>query len=461
MGTGIPTESIGDKLRFLLDATPALMHCSRPDGYFDSFNSRWLEYVGKPLEDLLGWSWASVIHPKDAGDFFAEWRVSLASGKPLERQARIRRSDGEYRWFLARFAPQRDELGRVVRWCGLLVDIDSLKSVEAEAQMLIDAIPQQIWSAAPDGANDSVNERWQSEMGRTKDETRGDGWLAILHPEDRDRVVKAWREAVSNGTAYEQEERHRGPDGTYRWYLNRGIPWRDSEGRIIKWYGTNTDIAACKEAEENVRRLSGQLLRSQDEERRRIARDLHDSTGQDLVALATMLGQVLGSLPSKERGPRGLLLEMKDVTDRCMNEIRTLAYMLYPPSLDVSGLTDAIRDYANGFSKRTGIRVEFDLAPDLGRFGHDAELAMFRVVQEALTNVQRHSGSREVTIRTHRNADVTLDISDLGHGIVAAAGVGIRSMEERVKLIGGRLEIESTMGGTTVRVILPLRGPIF
>jgi len=103
------------------------------------------------------------------------------------------------------------------------------------------------------------------------------------------------------GTPYEQEERHRGVDGTYRWFLARGLPMRDAEGRIVRWYGTNTDIEDRKQAEEELRRLSGQLLRSQDEERRRIARDLHDSKGQDLVALATMLGQLRSSIPSIDR----------------------------------------------------------------------------------------------------------------------------------------------------------------
>ena len=122
---------------------------------------------------------------------------------------------------------------------------------------------------------------------------------SMLHPDDRKRVITAWHESVANGTPYEHEQRHRGTDGRYRWFLARGVPLRDAGGRILRWYGTYTDIEDRKKAEEELRRLSGQFLRSQDEERRRIARDLHDSTGQDLVALATMLGQLSGlnSLP--------------------------------------------------------------------------------------------------------------------------------------------------------------------
>src|SRR2546422_7999070 len=137
---------------------------------------------------------------------------------------------------------------------------------------------------------------------------------------DRERVLKAWHESVTNGTPYEQEEQHRGVDGTYRWFLARGVPLRDGQGRIVRWYGTNTDIEDRKHAEEELRRLSGQLLQSQDEERRRIARELHDSTGQDLVALATMLGQLRDSIPSVERKSRRLLSECKVLADQCIRE---------------------------------------------------------------------------------------------------------------------------------------------
>jgi signal transduction histidine kinase len=142
--------------------------------------------------------------------------------------------------------------------------------------------------------------------------------------------------------------------------LARGVPLRNSEGRIVRWYGTNTDIEDRKQTEEELRRLSRQLLRLQDEARRRIARDLHDSTGQDLVALATMLGQLRNLMPSAERKSRRLLSEFsecKALALRCIRDIRTLSYVLHPPVLDEAGLGDAIRDYVDGFTKRSGTHV--------------------------------------------------------------------------------------------------------
>lgn len=229
------------------------------------------------------------------------------------------------------------------------------------------------------------------------------------------------------------------------------------------------DITDRKRAEEELQRLSGRLLRSQDEERRRIARELHDSTGQDLVALATMLGQLRTTIPSREQKSRKFLSECKALADQCIREVRTLSYVLHPPVLDDAGLVDAIRDYVKGFTKRSGIQVKLELSSLLVRMTRDVELALFRVVQESLTNIHRHSGSHQAKIRIDRNPNLTLEISDLGQGPSAGAsevqeeprfgvGVGVHSMQERVKLIGGRLEVDITSHGTTVRVTMPLGG---
>jgi two-component system NarL family sensor kinase len=182
-----------------------------------------------------------------------------------------------------------------------------------------------------------------------------------------------------------------------------------------------------------------------------------------------MLSQLRGSIPSGERKSRRLHSECKALADHCVREIRTLSYLLHPPVLDQAGLEHAIRDYVQGFTTRSGIQVELELSPRAERMARDVELALFRVVQEGLTNIQRHSGSQRAKIRIHRNSGLTLEISDLGRGVSASVqrrneeprlqvGVGIPSMQERVKLIGGRLDIDSTNHGTTVRVTMPLGG---
>lgn len=228
-------------------------------------------------------------------------------------------------------------------------------------------------------------------------------------------------------------------------------------------------ITDRKRAEQELRLLSGQLLLLQDAERRRIARELHDSTGQNLTALAAMLDQVRASIPSSSRKSRKLLAQCQSLANLSMREIRTLSYLLHPPLLDESGIEDAIRHYLDGFEKRSGLRVDLQVSPSFARLSRDIELALFRVVQESLTNIHRHSGGRLAKIRLDRNArEVTLTVSDDGHGTSRGTnpclgtplfgietGVGIPSMLERVKLIGGELAILSDAAGTTVRVTLP------
>jgi signal transduction histidine kinase len=197
---------------------------------------------------------------------------------------------------------------------------------------------------------------------------------------------------------------------------------------------------------------------------------LHDSTGQDLVALATVLSQLHASIPSSSRKLRKLASQCEELADRCIREVRTLSYLLHPPMLDEAGLEDAIRHYVHGFSERTRIDVKLQISPHFGRMSPDVELALFRVIQESLTNIQRHSQSLRATIQLERSADeVNLEISDKGPGASRREltdiksspfklGVGIPSMHERVRLIGGRLDIRSSSSGTTVRVTIPVNG---
>ena len=220
--------------------------------------------------------------------------------------------------------------------------------------------------------------------------------------------------------------------------------------------------AERQRAEEELGRMSGQLLRAQDEERRRIARDLHDSTAQHLVLLSASLERIQHSAPAFSRKLRQLFSDAEELITQALREVRTLSYLLYPPMLDETGLEDAISHYVEGFSERSGVQVDVRVSPDLGRLRPEAEMALFRVMQESLTNVHLHSASRRAYIRLNRIDDrVVLEIRDEGRGTERAGssrtpsvGVGILSMRERVRQVGGKLEIESTGAGTSVRATI-------
>lgn len=283
-----------------------------------------------------------------------------------------------------------------------------------------------------------------------------------------ERFVKEKLDASFRGKTVKFELRYSYPEIGERDLFASYFPIHGIDG-VDRVVCITRDITDQKRVEEEFKRLSGQLLLSQDEERRRIARDLHDATGQNLVALATMLGRLRAFLPSNDRKSRRFLSECKTLANECIREVRTLSYVLHPPALDQEGLEGAIRDYALGFAIRSGIQVELELSPRLGRLSREVELALFRVVQESLTNIQRHSGSRQARIRIQCDSDLTLEISDDGPEGSACVprgnekprfkfGVGIPSMRERVNLIGGRLDIDTTNVGTTIRVRIPLQG---
>jgi signal transduction histidine kinase len=235
--------------------------------------------------------------------------------------------------------------------------------------------------------------------------------------------------------------------------------------------GANEQLATmaeeASEREEKYRRLSGRLLTLQDEERRRLALDLHDSTGQCLAALTMNLDVVGEATTALDARSRRALAESRSLADRCAREVRTLAYLLHPPLLDEVGLLSAVRWYAEGFANRSGIHVAMDLG-EIGRLPGAVETALFRVVQEALTNVHRHASTATASIRLRATTDaVALDIDDEGHGLREAVthhngtlgetlGVGIQGMRERVRQLGGTFDVEFRDTGTTVRVRVPM-----
>jgi signal transduction histidine kinase len=233
-------------------------------------------------------------------------------------------------------------------------------------------------------------------------------------------------------------------------------------------------VDELRHAGQTTRALAASLLRAQDEERRRIARDLHDSTGQTLIAATLLASRMEQELPASLRPA---LRQIEGLLQQAIRDVRTVSYVLHPPLLDEAGLDLALRSYVDGYAERSGIAVEVDIAADIERLPADIELVLFRLVQEALTNVSRHSGSPTARIHLARRRapegdEIALEIEDAGRGMAGATdlrrrlgqrrdalragGVGLASMRERLAQIGGRLEIESIAGRTVVRAVVPL-----
>src|SRR3984893_16087240 len=260
-----------NELSRLVDALPGLVWTARLDGKIDFLNQRWREYTGLSVEEILGADeeygrgWQAAIHPEDLPGLLERWRSILASREPGEMEARLRRFDGEYRWFLFRACPLADPSALVVKWCGISTDIEDrrraeeplhapwwLRSSERERHFrsIGDSIPALGALMTPAGEIELVNRQVVEYLGATLEELKGQAIGDSFHPDDRPDVIARWREAVEAGQPYDFESRLRRADGVYRWFHTRGFPLRDTDGRIVLWYLLHTDIDDRKRAED-------------------------------------------------------------------------------------------------------------------------------------------------------------------------------------------------------------------
>jgi PAS domain S-box-containing protein len=295
--------------------------------------------------------------------------------------------------------------------------------------------------------------------GRSLEETFG-RWG--LHADEVSRTV------IAGGQPILDREISRAPSGkeaeVQHWSLNY-FPIRDGQQQVMQVGVIAVDVTARRNAEDAIRRLTARLLNLQDQERRRIAREIHDSLGQYLAGLKITID--LMASPAFAR-KADLIKECSDIVQRCISETRTISHLLHPPLLDEAGFASAARWFVSGFSQRSGIPVILDLPPELPRMPDAVEIALFRVLQESLTNVHRHSESKsaEISLET-TDTEVTLEVRDHGHGISqqrlrqmkadgTQSGVGLAGMRERVRELGGEFHIYSDRTGTVIRINLPL-----
>lgn len=350
-----------------------------------------------------------------------------------------------------------------------------------ELDAIVQTAPDIIFSRHANGSRDYISQRFYEYTGADPNTMNGTGWTEFVHPDDRDYARSEWKNGVDSGGSYESEFRLRSRGGEYRWFRARAVPIRDPLGEIVKWYGTCSDIHDSKILEQSIRenanqleklvaertaalrRLSSRLMTMQDDERRRIARELHDGLGQELAAAKIMLDAIplQRSLETKDKAA----LEASELMDGAIKQTRSMSHLLHPPLLDEVGLLSAVNWYVEGLTKRSGIETTLDVHPrPFPRLSSDLETATFRIIQEALTNVFRHAkaGQAWVTLRCEED-HVTIKIRDDGRGIEqgvselspGSIGVGIGGMKQRAVELGGELKLENTHPGTMLHVRIP------
>jgi PAS domain S-box-containing protein len=351
-----------------------------------------------------------------------------------------------------------------------------------ELDAIIHTAPDIIFSRKADGSRDYISDRFYDFTGAAPGSANGFGWLDYVHPEDYQKAMAEWMRCVESGANYEVEYRLRSKDGSYRWFRARALPIRDDE-RILKWYGTCSDIHDSKLLEQSIRdnaselekmvdrrtdelrRLSIRLMTMQDQERRRLARDLHDGLGQELAVAKMVLDRMI--LEKSSEVPEEEWAQASSIIDRAIQQVRTMSHLLHPPLLDEVGLLSALSWYVEGLTKRSGIETTLDVQPaEFPRLAAEVETAVFRIVQEALTNVFRHSEASKVWITlTQREETIVVAVRDDGKGIgkkIAelqpdSVGVGIGGMKQRAKEFGGELRLTNAHPGTLVELMIPCR----
>lgn len=257
-----------DELRVLIDAIPQFVWMMRPDGFSEYSNRRWCDYTTMTSQQSQGDGWLQAIHPDDYQHTLTVWHHACALGEPFEIEYRFKDGKtGDSRWFLGRAMPVRDETGQIIKWFGTCTDIEEqkrteqrLKTSEENWRVLTETVPQLVWTTRPDGLVEYWNQRWYDYSGSSPEQALGHRWSQFLHPDDYQHTMTVWHHALATGEPYEIEYRLKdGQTGEYRWFLTRGVPVRDETGRIIKWFGTGTDIEDQKRVEEALRQSQARI----------------------------------------------------------------------------------------------------------------------------------------------------------------------------------------------------------
>jgi PAS domain S-box-containing protein len=426
------------------------------------------DYLGRHAMDVLG---EQVFKP--FGEVFH--RV-IATHQSEEIEFPVDLRDGRH-WFHARVLPVARRAGKAASVSLLTHDITVQKDTEeklrkseallAQAERLADIGS---WEVGPNFGSSVWSDNLYRMLGVEPRESPVQlGTVMLNIPAENVTQIRTDLENALDGKPFDHDVKYTLPDGSKRDLHVRGLPVRNAEGRVIKVVGVTQDVTERLRAEEGLRRVSDQLLTLRDEEQRRMAVALHETVSQGMVALKMSLARVTETLSKRNTVGHKFLQTARDFAEEVIQQIRTVSYLLHPLLLDEAGLGPALRAFATGFSERSGINVKLTIKPGFGRLPKDTEIALFRVVQEALTNIHRHSKSAASAIRLERaDGKVRIAVTDSGIGmpLPSAAtgwksplGIGIAGMQERVNQLGGTLEIQSEPGrGTVISVELPLTG---
>src|ERR1700719_3490325 len=420
-GSSRPVQSLD--IRLIVDRIPAFTWSAHADGFVEFVNQRWREYAGLSSEESQAWGWQVAIHPEDLPSLLQKWRELLIAGEAGGIEARMRRHDGVFRWFLIHFEPFRDETGKIAMWYGVSTDIETLRQTEEklrederELRQITDAIPQAIVVQDPSGLPIYAKRATLDYTGLTADDVITPNFRErIFHPEDVERFRKERKAALARGVPFEFEHRALGKDGQYRWFLIQYNPFRNERGQVTRWYATGTDIDDRVRAEERTRNENVALREQID----------RDSMFEDIVGSSEALRKVLRHVDKVAASDSTVLVlgetgTGKELIARAIHKRSRRADHAFigvncaaiPPSLIASALfghekgafTGATQRRMGRFESANGGTIFLD---EVGDLPAEIQIALLRVLQER--EIERVGSSRPIPVdvrvvaATHRD----------------------------------------------------------
>jgi PAS domain S-box-containing protein len=439
------------------------------DGVIRSWNRGAQRLFGFSKEEAIGKPIAIVV-PDELQAEENENLARLRAGQPIEHYdtVHITKEQQKIDVFLT-VSPIRNSAGKVVGASRIARDIterrrgeDSLRESEQRFRLVANSAPVMIWMSGPDKLCTYFNQPWLEFTGRSIEAELGNGWTDGVHPNDLQACLESYAKAFDRQESFKIEYRLRRHDGEYRWVFDTGVPRFSAHGSFAGYIGSCIDVSDRKLAEESLSSVSRRLIEAHEEERTRIARELHDDINQRIALLAVNLERLKQDLPAGvDTG--GRIDEVRELVSEIGSDVQSLSHRLHSSKLDYLGLGAAAASFCRELSDRQKVEIDFHAVDVPKKLPREISLCLFRVLQEGLQNAVKHSGSRQFQVWLGgASHEISLSVSDSGVGFdpdvaFQGQGLGLTSMKERVKLVGGEFSIDSQLDcGTTIHARVPL-----
>ena len=399
---------------------------------------------------------------------------SLRSGSHYELDLEMVRPDGTTRWVIGRGEVKRDDQGRIVQLHGTVQDITerkqaegALRESEERFRSVANTAPVLIWMSDTDQRCTYFNKPWLDFTGRPLSAELGNGWAQGVHPEDWRRCLETYAKAFERREQFRMEYRLRGSDGKYHWILDIGVPRFNPDGEFAGYIGSCIDVTERKLAEEVLSSISSRLIEAQEQERTRIARELHDDISQRLAMAVIEIDGLRADISGSNSIVSNRIDNLRHYTAEIASDVQSLSHELHSPRLEHLGMAMAMRGFCTEFAEKNKLQIEFRCHDVPAHLPSDISLCLFRVLQEAIHNGAKHSHAERVDVQCWSTpGEIQLTVADAGVGFdfevaTRGQGIGLISMCERVKLVKGTISIASELHhGTEIRVRVPLQVPL-